>query len=86
MPAVTVQNLNFPPKTYRISPLACLAEEERLLAVLEALVGDVVHGGVAAVRLGVAVEALEDVLAHVEVEGVLGSLKSGKSTELYIVV
>ena len=36
------------------------------------------HGGVAAVRLGVAVEALEDVLAHVEVEGVLGCLKKLK--------
>ena len=65
-----------------VEVLAGLAEEEGLLSVLEALVGNVVHGGVAAVRLGVAVEALEDVLAHVEVEGVLGRLQGGNSREL----
>ena len=69
--------MNLPPKKGEGIPslLTCLAEEEGLLAVLEALVGDVVDGGVAAVRLGVAVQALQDVLAHVEVEGVLGRLK-----------
>ena len=66
-------------KEIEISLLTCLAEEEGLLAVLEALVGDVVDGGVAAVRLGVAVQALQDVLAHVEVERVLGRLKGGIS-------
>ena len=72
--------LEYPAKRQRISRvLTCLAEEEGLLSVLEALVGDVVDGGVAAVRLGVAVEALQDVLAHVEVEGVLGRLRGGKS-------
>ena len=72
--------MNLPPKKRRtISLLTCLAEEEGLLAVLEALVGDVVDGGVAAVRLGVAVQALQDVLAHVEVEGVLGCLEGGIS-------
>ena len=40
------------------------------------------HRGVAAVRLGVAVEALEDVLAHVEVEGVLGRLQGAISVKL----
>ena len=56
----------------KVEVLDCLRQEEALLSVLQTELQDIVDCGIAAPGSGVVVEAVEDVSAHVEIEGVLG--------------
>ena len=59
----------------QIKVLARLGEKKGLLAILQRLVVDVVDGGVAALRLGVKVQARQNVSSDVKIKRVFRRLK-----------